>query len=195
MPEPRSSIPLNDRLWMLFGKRNALVTKGRKREGDSSSKEGNILDSPPDFHRNVTVMKRRKREGDSWNASKEGNTLDSSSDFHRNATVTKGRKREEDSWNASKEGNILYSPPFRVYCNSKRELLVRKIAGPVFTSDSNPKIDGDAKVTFYVLLCALISATGGLMFGYDIGISGSTTSRPCQSKEEPQEQLLGSATC
>ncbi|ERN04470.1 hypothetical protein AMTR_s02833p00007780 [Amborella trichopoda] len=93
MPEPRSSIPLNDRLWMLFGKRNALVTKGRKREGNSSSKEGNILDSPPDFHRNVTV--------------------------------TKGRKREEDSWNASKEGNTLYSPPFRVYCNSKRELSVR----------------------------------------------------------------------
>ncbi|ERN00842.1 hypothetical protein AMTR_s00103p00078910 [Amborella trichopoda] len=46
------------------------------------------------------------------------------------------------------------------------------MAGPVFTSDSSPKIDGDAKVTFYVVMCAIISATGGLMFGYDIGISG-----------------------
>ncbi|ERN07572.1 hypothetical protein AMTR_s00154p00097120, partial [Amborella trichopoda] len=96
-----------------------------KREGDSSSKEGNIMDSPSDFHRNVTVTKGRKREGDSWNASNEGNTLDNPSDFHRNATVTKGRKREGDSCNASKEGNTLYSPPFRVYCNSKRELSVR----------------------------------------------------------------------
>ncbi|ERN07568.1 hypothetical protein AMTR_s00154p00093540 [Amborella trichopoda] len=44
---------------------NAVVTKGRKREGDSSSKEGNTLDSPLDFHRNTTVTKGRNREGDS----------------------------------------------------------------------------------------------------------------------------------
>ncbi|ERM97532.1 hypothetical protein AMTR_s03301p00008460, partial [Amborella trichopoda] len=68
-----------------------------KREGDSSSKEGNILDNAPDFHWNVTVTKGRMWEGDSWNASKEGNTLDSPSDFHRNAIVTKGRKQGGDS--------------------------------------------------------------------------------------------------
>ncbi|ERM99836.1 hypothetical protein AMTR_s00098p00092090 [Amborella trichopoda] len=49
------------------------------------------------------------------------------------------------------------------------------MAGPVFTSDSNPKIEGKAKAKFYVLVCGLISATGGLMFGYDVGISCGVT--------------------
>ncbi|KAK1313213.1 Sugar transport protein 8 [Acorus calamus] len=45
---------------------------------------------------------------------------------------------------------------------------------------SNP-VNGDskefeAKITIYVVLCAIIAATGGLMFGYDIGISGGVTS-------------------
>lgn len=29
-----------------------------------------------------------------------------------------------------------------------------------------------AKLTFQVCLCSIIAAVGGLMFGYDIGISG-----------------------
>ncbi|KAK1267006.1 Sugar transport protein 8 [Acorus gramineus] len=45
---------------------------------------------------------------------------------------------------------------------------------------SNP-VNGDskefeAKITIYVVLCAIVAATGGLMFGYDIGISGGVTS-------------------
>lgn len=37
--------------------------------------------------------------------------------------------------------------------------------------DIQTKFEG--KVTFYLVVCALIAATGGLMFGYDIGISGN----------------------
>ncbi|XP_078167246.1 sugar transport protein MST4-like [Carex rostrata] len=40
--------------------------------------------------------------------------------------------------------------------------------------DIQTKFEG--KVTFYLVVCALIAATGGLMFGYDIGISGGVTS-------------------
>ncbi|KAK1307022.1 Sugar transport protein 8 [Acorus calamus] len=34
----------------------------------------------------------------------------------------------------------------------------------------------EAKITIYVVICGIIAATGGLMFGYDIGISGGVTS-------------------
>ncbi|XP_031504379.1 sugar transport protein MST4-like [Nymphaea colorata] len=34
----------------------------------------------------------------------------------------------------------------------------------------------EAKFTFYVFLCCIMAAFGGLMFGYDIGISGGVTS-------------------
>lgn len=33
-------------------------------------------------------------------------------------------------------------------------------------------VEFEGKITWYVVLCAIIAATGGLMFGYDIGISG-----------------------
>ncbi|EEF36715.1 sugar transport protein 6 [Ricinus communis] len=36
--------------------------------------------------------------------------------------------------------------------------------------------DFPAKLTFQVLICSIIAAFGGLMFGYDIGISGGVTS-------------------
>ncbi|KAJ1695169.1 hypothetical protein LUZ63_011867 [Rhynchospora breviuscula] len=36
--------------------------------------------------------------------------------------------------------------------------------------------DFGGKVTFHVIICAIVAATGGLMFGYDIGISGGVTS-------------------
>ncbi|MQM19865.1 hypothetical protein Taro_052878 [Colocasia esculenta] len=39
----------------------------------------------------------------------------------------------------------------------------------------SPK-DFDAKITIYVIICGIVAATGGLMFGYDIGISGGVTS-------------------
>ncbi|WOL10632.1 hypothetical protein Cni_G19391 [Canna indica] len=40
--------------------------------------------------------------------------------------------------------------------------------------DGTKKFEG--KITIYVVLCGIIAATGGLMFGYDIGISGGVTS-------------------
>lgn len=30
----------------------------------------------------------------------------------------------------------------------------------------------DGKITFYVIVCVIIAAFGGMLFGYDIGISG-----------------------
>ncbi|KAH7661782.1 Sugar/inositol transporter protein [Dioscorea alata] len=36
-------------------------------------------------------------------------------------------------------------------------------------------VEFEGKITWYVVLCAIIAATGGLMFGYDIGISGGVT--------------------
>ncbi|XP_072952110.1 sugar transport protein 8-like [Typha angustifolia] len=41
--------------------------------------------------------------------------------------------------------------------------------------NDNPQ-EFEGKMTFYVILCAVIAAMGGLMFGYDIGISGGVTS-------------------
>ncbi|CAL9131912.1 unnamed protein product [Musa acuminata var. zebrina] len=34
----------------------------------------------------------------------------------------------------------------------------------------------EGRITIYVIICGIIAATGGLMFGYDIGISGGVTS-------------------
>jgi MFS transporter, SP family, sugar:H+ symporter len=34
-----------------------------------------------------------------------------------------------------------------------------------------PQIKG--KITWYVWICGIIAATSGLMFGYDIGVSGN----------------------
>ncbi|CAL9205852.1 unnamed protein product [Musa hybrid cultivar] len=46
------------------------------------------------------------------------------------------------------------------------------------TSNAGPggakKFEG--RITIYVVICGIIAATGGLMFGYDIGISGGVTS-------------------
>ncbi|CAD5196062.1 unnamed protein product [Musa acuminata subsp. malaccensis] len=45
---------------------------------------------------------------------------------------------------------------------------------------SNARPDGakkfEGRITIYVVICGIIAATGGLMFGYDIGISGGVTS-------------------
>lgn len=42
-------------------------------------------------------------------------------------------------------------------------VLSDSVAGQVF----------EGKITSYVVVCGIIAATGGLMFGYDIGISGA----------------------
>ena len=34
----------------------------------------------------------------------------------------------------------------------------------------------EAKITVYVIITCIIAASGGLMFGYDVGISGTSTS-------------------
>ncbi|XP_030532386.1 sugar transport protein 8-like [Rhodamnia argentea] len=46
----------------------------------------------------------------------------------------------------------------------------------VITSHGSHVPEHDGKITFYVILCVIISAFGGLLFGYDIGISGGVTS-------------------
>ncbi|XVE81584.1 hypothetical protein DITRI_Ditri15bG0076500 [Diplodiscus trichospermus] len=43
----------------------------------------------------------------------------------------------------------------------------------VGTSGDTPEFDG--RTTIYVIVCVIIAAFGGLMFGYDIGISGGVT--------------------
>ncbi|KAJ4778976.1 Sugar transport protein 8 [Rhynchospora pubera] len=47
---------------------------------------------------------------------------------------------------------------------------------PAIVVSSDGKGDFGGKVTFHVIICAIVAATGGLMFGYDIGISGGVTS-------------------
>ncbi|CAK9142523.1 unnamed protein product [Ilex paraguariensis] len=44
------------------------------------------------------------------------------------------------------------------------------------TSGSNPPTHFGSKTTVYVVACWIFAAMGGLMFGYDIGISGGVTS-------------------
>lgn len=45
-----------------------------------------------------------------------------------------------------------------------------------FVAPTGPVKNYDGKVTVFVIFTCLISATGGLIFGYDIGISGGVTS-------------------
>ncbi|KAK8943821.1 Sugar transport protein 8 [Platanthera guangdongensis] len=46
----------------------------------------------------------------------------------------------------------------------------------VSSNDSGVKHkDFDGKITIYVVLCGILAATGGLVFGFDIGISGGVT--------------------
>lgn len=45
------------------------------------------------------------------------------------------------------------------------------MAGGGFTSSSNETVF-EARITGAVILSCIMAATGGLMFGYDIGISG-----------------------
>lgn len=44
-------------------------------------------------------------------------------------------------------------------------------------SGGTANVDFPAKLTKQVVICSIIAAFGGLMFGYDIGISGKNSSR------------------
>ncbi|XP_030470499.1 sugar transport protein 8-like [Syzygium oleosum] len=46
----------------------------------------------------------------------------------------------------------------------------------VVTNHGGDVPDFEGKITIYVIICVFIAAFGGLMFGYDIGISGGVTS-------------------
>lgn len=46
------------------------------------------------------------------------------------------------------------------------------MAGGVIATGSGSEQDFPAKLTAQVFICTAIAAFGGLMFGYDIGISG-----------------------
>ncbi|CAA6659155.1 unnamed protein product [Spirodela intermedia] len=46
----------------------------------------------------------------------------------------------------------------------------------VMSSAAGAAVEFEAKITFYVIICGIVAASGGLMFGYDIGISGGVTS-------------------
>ncbi|KAK9022204.1 hypothetical protein V6N11_002488 [Hibiscus sabdariffa] len=49
------------------------------------------------------------------------------------------------------------------------------MAGGVIATDSGSNQDFPGKLTGQVLICTTIAAFGGLMFGYDVGISGGVT--------------------
>ncbi|KAK8942584.1 Sugar carrier protein C [Platanthera zijinensis] len=50
------------------------------------------------------------------------------------------------------------------------------MAGGAFVNAGGDRIDYPGKMTLFVFLTCLVAATGGLIFGYDIGISGGVTS-------------------
>ncbi|KAK8681056.1 hypothetical protein V6N13_053463 [Hibiscus sabdariffa] len=50
------------------------------------------------------------------------------------------------------------------------------MAPAVVVSGSSENPDFEGRITVYVIVCVVIAAFGGLMFGYDIGISGGVTS-------------------
>ncbi|CAN1280284.1 Sugar transport protein 13 [Linum perenne] len=52
------------------------------------------------------------------------------------------------------------------------------MAGGGFASASAGGTEFEAKITPIVILSCIMAATGGLMFGYDVGVSGGVTSMP-----------------
>ncbi|XP_061376493.1 sugar transport protein 13-like [Gastrolobium bilobum] len=52
------------------------------------------------------------------------------------------------------------------------------MAGGGFTTTGGGGKDFEAKITPIVIISCIMAATGGLMFGYDVGVSGGVTSMP-----------------
>ncbi|XP_057760291.1 sugar transport protein 13-like [Arachis stenosperma] len=52
------------------------------------------------------------------------------------------------------------------------------MAGGGFTTNGGGAVDFEAKITPIVIISCIMAATGGLMFGYDVGVSGGVTSMP-----------------
>lgn len=53
------------------------------------------------------------------------------------------------------------------------------MAGGGFELSGGPVKNYPRELTFYVLMTCIVAAMGGLIFGYDIGISGGTTYLKC----------------
>ena len=47
------------------------------------------------------------------------------------------------------------------------------MAGGGFASNGGGAVDFEAKITPIVIISCIMAATGGLMFGYDVGVSGN----------------------
>ena len=54
-------------------------------------------------------------------------------------------------------------------------------------------IDIDAKTTTYVILACMVAASGGILFGYDGGVTGASKKSNAQAK--PRKQQLGDCSC
>lgn len=60
---------------------------------------------------------------------------------------------------------------FKYFCSDQPLLCVCLMAGGGFTSNGGTN-EYPGKMTAYVIFACVIAASGGLIFGYDIGISG-----------------------
>ena len=47
------------------------------------------------------------------------------------------------------------------------------MTGGGFSVSAPPGVEFEAKITPIVIISCIMAATGGLMFGYDVGISGN----------------------
>jgi len=54
------------------------------------------------------------------------------------------------------------------------EEFIIMVGGPTTVKTLNPSRQYEGKFTSFVFLACIIGSSGGLIFGYDIGISGKT---------------------